>query len=222
MINKEFIRKLRLLLKEYIRKVGILFIGVMIMTFGGTILVVTELGGDSIVVFEQGFAVLLGLGIKDGLGTAILILNILLTIVVFFIDKKMINIGTIVVTFTAGPLVAFYLASNIIPEPTLFANRLILTLIGCIICSFGAAVYIFANVGYAPFEGIMMIVSKRFNIRFAIVKVVNDIILFGLGYLMGGIVGVGSIMTIIIFGPAIDFYLRLFNKRKNKNIIKPV
>jgi uncharacterized membrane protein YczE len=206
-------------IKEYFGKVTILIIGVIIMTFGGTILVIAEIGGDSILVFEQGFTFLIGLTMDD-LGIGILIINVIFLILVFFIDRKMINIGTVLVVVLVGPFVKFIMEMNIIPVPTSFGFKVLLSFIGCLIASLGVSIYIYANVGYAPFEGLMIIVKNKLNCRFVYVKVIGDVILFLLGWLMGGVVGLGSLMTLVIFGPMIEVYTRLLLKNKNKKLKK--
>ena len=74
MKNKKLLYKLLTLV------VGILFIGL-----GATIIVKSNIGGDSVIVLQQGFTLLIGLSLED-LGLGILILNSLFIVVLYLVD----------------------------------------------------------------------------------------------------------------------------------------
>ncbi len=195
---------------NYFERVVVLVIGVFIIAFGATLLVKSDIGGDSILVLQEGFTHLIGLDISK-LGTGILILNSFLIIVLFFMNKRMVNIGTFVISLLMGPLVTLYLKIPFLVTPDTFLFKFIVTITGIVISSLGVAIYIFANVGYSPYEGIILTIKDKFNLRFAYVKIAADIAMFSIGAILGGTFGVGSIMTIILFGPLIDIFGKLIN-----------
>ena len=110
-----------------------------------------------------------------------------------------------------GPLVTLYLKIPFLVTPDTFLFKFIVTITGIVISSLGVAIYIFANVGYSPYEGIILTIKDKFNLRFAYVKIAADIAMFSIGAILGGTFGVGSIMTIILFGPLIDIFGKLIN-----------
>lgn len=195
---------------NYWGRIILLVFGVSLIAYGATLLVTSTIGGDSVLVLQEGFTLLIGLKISK-LGTGILILNTLLIIVLFFMNKKMVSIGTFVTSLLMGPLVSLYskLPFMISPEHMFF--KILMSLVGITIASFGIAVYIFANVGYSPYEGILLTIGEKLKCRFAIVKICGDIVMFVIGALLGGTFGIGSIMTVILFGPLIDLFVKLIN-----------
>lgn len=187
---------------NYIYRIAILLVGLSILAIGATTLIVSSIGADSFLVFVDGISTTFT--IKTG--TTIFIVNGVLLLIVLLLNRKVIHIGTVIVTLSIGPLINFICDLGMIPEPNSFTMSLIMTLIACFVTALGIAIYMFANIGLAPFEAFIVSLQKRFKIRFAYMKIGCDVILFVGGWLLGGIIGVGSVMAILIFGPAIEFF----------------
>lgn len=198
-------KKLNLLIRLLL-----LLIGIIILGFGAAFLTSVGIGGDAVLVFEQGFAK----AINVNLGNGVLILNIIILIILFFLDRQMINIGTVITVLLIGPIINFFLKVNLFPNSSYLIIKILLCLIAILITAFGIALYLYANIGYAPFEGIIMAVKKKTKLEFRYIKIANDVILFIVGWVLGGTFGIGSIMTIFLFGPLIDFYTKLIKKIK--------
>lgn len=196
---------------KYTIRILLLVGGVMIMALGGSFLLLSNFGGDAILVFQQGVSKLLGFSI-DNIGYGILIINIAFAILMTILDKKMLNVGTVIVALLMGPLIQVVLTFNIFSEATNLTGQIIMNILGCLILSLGVSLYLHAKLGYAPFEGLLIIIQNRFKIRYSIVKMGSDVLLFLIGWSLGGLIGIGSLLTIIIVGPAVDFYLKLLSK----------
>lgn len=195
--------------KEYITQLILLLVAVFFIGVFAAFLVVANIGGDAVLVFEQGFARLL----KIDLGLAILILNVVLASVVFIIDRKKINVGTVVVAFLLGPFLQLVVNTGWIYDP--MGNiwmAILVDFLAIIGLSFSLALYIYANIGLSPFEAIVITIYERTKWRFALIKMTFDALLFIIGWLLGGVVGVGSIMTVVMLGPLIDLFTSLLKK----------
>lgn len=198
--------------KKFIYKLLVLTLGVAFIALGATILVKSNIGGDSVIVLQQGFTLLIGFTLDD-LGLGILILNSLLIIVLYLMNKKMVNIGTFITSLLIGPLVSLYSLLPFLKEPENLVFQILMTILGCIVTSLGIAIYIIANIGYSPYEGIMITIQEKTKVRFSIVKVLGDALMFGIGVLLGGKFGIGSIIAIILFGPLIELFLRILRPK---------
>ncbi|HHU55593.1 MAG TPA: hypothetical protein GXZ48_02730 [Acholeplasmataceae bacterium] len=198
-------KKINLFIRIILLLLGFIFLG-----FGAALLSEIGIGGDAVLVFEQGFARSLNIS----LGESVIILSLILLILMFFLDRKMINIGTVAGILLIGPIINFFIGLDIINKPSNLIIAIILNICACIITTFGIALYLYAKVGYTPFEGILLIIKDRTKISFRYIKIVNDALLFIIGWLLGGDFGVGSIITIFLFGPLIDFFVQLFKKTK--------
>ncbi|MFA7126707.1 MAG: hypothetical protein WC182_03995 [Bacilli bacterium] len=204
---------------EIIIRISLLMIAVCLIGLFAAFIVKANIGGDAVLVFEQGFAAIT----KMKLGIAILVINVLLTIVVFFVDRKKINVGTVIIAFLLGPFLQIILEMGWIYDPNGNIGISILIDFFAIIGLAGAlSIYIYANIGYSPFEAIVITIHERTGWRFAYIKMTHDGLLFLIGWLLGGIVGFGSLMTIVMLGPLIDLFIHLLEKTKWLPSIKKV
>lgn len=197
-------------LKEYSIRIGLLLLAVLIISFCGSVLVVAGIGGDAVLVFEQGISSVLQLEI----GTGILIINVVLSILLWIINKKMIHIGTFVVALLLGPMINLIIGWGWLPIPVSLLERIVMVFVAILFLSFALAIYIYANIGYSPFEGILLTIKQKVKMRFAFIKIINDASLFIIGWLLGGTIGIGSVMTVILLGPLIDLFTHLVKKTK--------
>ena len=194
-------------------KLILLLIAVSLVAFGASALVKSGIGGDAVLVFEQGVSVFF----KIDLGIMIMIINLVMTIILFIVNRKMVNIGTFVFIFVLGPLVSLFDKLPIFMNPETFPESLLIFSIGALFATFGVSLYLYTDVGYTAFEGILIEIKNRTKIRFAIIKIINDALLFIVGILLGGTFGWGSVISIFLFGPLIDGFVSLFKKT---NILK--
>jgi uncharacterized membrane protein YczE len=195
---------------NYIYRLLVLVLGVILIALGATIIVTSDIGGDSVVVLQQGFTDFFGI---EDLGLGILILNTLLIFVLYLMNKKMVNIGTFITSLLIGPLVSLYSLLPFLNQPDTLILQILMTIAGSVITSIGIAVYIIANIGYSPYEGIMITIKDKTKIRFSIVKIIGDVVMFGIGILLGGKFGIGSIIAIILFGPLIELFLKVLRPK---------
>lgn len=203
-------------MQSYFKRLIILITGALLMSFGGSLLLLSNIGSDAILVFEQGFSLSIGFS-PENIGYGVLIINAVLLIVMMFLDRKMLNIGTVIITILMGPVISLFLELDLIPYQIILYKQIITSLAGCIIISVGISLYLFANLGYAPFEGILICIQRKLKVRFSYIKIGADLVLFLLGWVLGGTIGIGSVFTIIIFGPLIDFLLMTYKKMSNTN-----
>lgn len=196
------------LIKKYYRNIIVLVIGVFFMALGGAMLVSANYGSDALMVFNQGMA----RTIKLPIGVAIIITNVVAFLVVLFINRKSIGLGTLAIAFLLGPLVDMLLKINILPTPVTFWGSAATLTVAFITGTLGIALYMYSNVGLSPFEGILITIKEKKKWRFAYIKIVNDAIFFTLGWLLGGVFGFASVITVFIYGPLIDFFTKMATK----------
>lgn len=201
------------LLKKYWKRVLMLFIGVILMALGGALFLVAGLGSDALMVLNQGFAVIFNLDV----GYGIIIGNCFFLIIMLVLDKKSFGLGTVAIALFLGLIVNLILDIGFMQKPDTVFSQYLLLFIGIVIGGAGIALYIESNLGYSPFEGILLYIEKKTNIHFWLLKIINDAIFFVVGYFLGGTFGIGSIITIFCYGPVIDFFKFIIVKIKNKN-----
>ena len=201
------------LIKKYYRNVIVLLLGVLLLSIGGALFLTANIGSDSLMVFNQGISVVL----KTKVGLAIMISNIIALFIIFFINKKTLGLGSLAIIFLLGPTIQIIKDANIFKTPNTLILQILMVLIGIVIGGLGLALYMYADLGLSPFEGIIVTISNETKVRFGIIKIIFDAIYFTTGALLGGVFGIGSIMTVFLYGPTLDMFMKLLKKT---NIIK--
>lgn len=197
----------------YMKKVIVCTVSLALLGIGCGINIVTSLGADPITVFYDGLSKVTGLSV----GFTASILNAILIVTVFCIKRKYINIGTVIYLFILGIFIDFGIwFYNCLEIPQTFFIRLVVSLIGCLICFIGLGGYMNADVGIDPWTALAIIVSEKTNKSFKLVKIYLDIITLILGWIMGGTLGIITIFCALVGGPVIQKSSELLDKILNK------
>ncbi len=193
----------------WVKKVLICTVSLILLGIGCGINIVTSLGADPITVFYDGLSKATGLSV----GITASVLNALLIITVFCINRKYINVGTLIYLFVLGIFIDFGIwIYNCLGIPQSFFPRLVASLIGCLICFIGLGGYMSTDIGIDPWTALAVIVSKKINKSFRLVKVSLDIITLILGWIMGGTVGIITLFCAVVGGPVIQKSAELLDK----------
>ncbi|MDD3383278.1 MAG: hypothetical protein WC123_00110 [Bacilli bacterium] len=185
------------------------FISVVLLGLGGYFFVTANIGSDALTVFNQGVATFLGLDF----GYGIIITNSFFILVMLFLRKDLISYGTFM-SLLIGPIVNFFTSISLLTTPDKIHLKILMLILGIILAALGIAIYISMKLGLSPFESVVVAIQEKLKTHFRYVKIIFDAILFIIGYLLGGIVGFGSIIAIITIGPLVDFFLLTFKKIK--------
>ncbi|MEA4821829.1 MAG: hypothetical protein VB122_06370 [Erysipelotrichales bacterium] len=185
------------------------FISVILLGLGGYLFVMANIGSDALTVFNQGVATFLNIDF----GYGIIITNSILIIVMFFVRRDLISYGTFM-SLLIGPIVNLFSSISLLVTPNSIYLKILMLVIGIIIAALGIAIYISMKLGLSPFESVVVAIQEKLKTHFRYVKIVFDAILFIIGYLLGGVVGFGSIIAIITIGPLVDLFILVFKKIK--------
>lgn len=193
-------------------KRGILFfVGLLALSLGSVHMIkVSKLG-------VQPFDVLyIGLHQKTSIsiGFASISIGILLLTVAFILNKQKLKIGTLLDVICLGLFVDLFLYLDFIITPTTFIWKVFFLIFGAVLISLGAALTIFSNLGAGPIDTFMLAIHKRFGLS---VKVATTFIEVGallVGLLLGGPIGIGTIVVCLLMGPMIEIFLITLQKGK--------
>ena len=137
------------------------------------------------------------------------LLNAILLVVVFFLNKHYIGIGTIINLFLIGYIVEFSHSTLqvLLPDPTLWC-RIILLCVGFIILTIGSAFYITADLGVSTYDAMALVMADKKIAKFQYCRIATDIVCVLIGFFLGAAVGVGTVMTAFLMGPFVAFFKR--------------
>ena len=189
-------------IKPPLLSVLFLFIGLSIFGFGHAILFGSNYGVSPWMVLAQGLAIEFGIGI--GLSIIVVSFGVLL----FWIPlKEKPGIGTFINFFVVAAVIEMTLPY--IPYQTDISLKLIQVFLGILVIGIGGSIYLIANLGPGPRDGLMTGISKKTEIPMAYVRNALEISVVIIGWSLGGTAGVGTLIFAIMIGPAIVAYMYL-------------
>ena len=159
-------------------------------------------------------------------GTLYVFVNAVLLIIVIFLDRKLVGLGTVVNLFLVGYLAEFVNngLAKVFPSGSI-GPRIICLIIGVLMLSFSAALYMPADMGVSTYDAIAMVMADKWHIlQFKYDRIITDFVCVALGvtlYYFSGqpiksvlaVVNIGTIITAFFMGPLIDIFTKNFTKR---------
>ncbi|MFI8813165.1 MULTISPECIES: membrane protein YczE [unclassified Streptomyces] len=102
----------------------------------------------------------------------------------------------------------------LIPQNLGLATRVGL-LIGCVVLNgLSVAIYVGARFGPGPRDGLMTGVSAATGLSIRLVRTLIEVTVLGVGWLLGGSAGVGTVLYALMVGPVTQFFLPRFSYRR--------
>lgn len=185
------------------RRIWMTVVGVMITGFSVGMFNFASFGMDPFQVLAHG----IWEHTPMGFGSFYTIVNLLMLVAIYFLDRTKIGLGTIINIFLLGYMVEFssWLWLYLIPESSLWLRYLFLAL-GIIVLCFGSALYYSANMGVSTYDAIALVMAERNVAKFQYCRIGTDLFCTIVGFLLGAIVGVGTVVTAFFMGPIIALF----------------
>ena len=206
-----------------VKRLVLFFIGMSIIQFGVALFLKTSIGSDSFTVFTEGLATVLNkTGLKDlsivhmitgraevTPGVANMIILIVLFIGILIVDRKRIKIGTLICVIGVGPIIDLGVkAVSYFPiESANIFVKMLLVLGGCFIIAVGFSIMSESDIGVAPNDIVPFIIKDKLNCQYRWVRIAFDATFLIVGFILGGKVGIGTIIAMLAIGPFIQFCL---------------
>ncbi len=186
-------------------KISFIFLvfGLLLFGFGQALLYGTNLGASPWLVFSQGLALFFGISV----GTSIFLVGLFILILWMPLKEKP-GVGTLANLLIVAAVIEVTLSNVLFPEE-LWLRWLILPL-SIFLTALGSATYLVAKLGPGPRDGLMTGLQRATGLPIAVVRNSIELFVLLLGWYLGGVVGVGTVIFALMIGPAISFSLRLF------------
>ena len=192
-------------LRPKISTVFYLVFGLFLFGIGEALLITANIGVSPWFVLHQGLA--LKTGYTIGITTFIVSVVVLLF---WFPLKQSPGIGTILNAILISVVIDISLF--ILPYPEDFFFQLIQVIIGILIIGLGSGYYLAANLGPGPRDGLMTGINKQTNQSLALIRTILELSAVGIGFYLGGIVGIGTIIYAISIGFSVSLGLFMIGK----------
>ena len=141
-------------------------------------------------------------------------ISILVGIIIVIIDAIMgegIGWATFGNVILIGTFLDMFEAMNIIPYATNLFSGLIMLLIGIALSALATVIYLKPALGSGPRDGLMLAINKRTSKSVGQVRVVIELSALFAGWLLGGSVGIGTVISGIGLSYAIQISFKMAN-----------
>lgn len=192
--------------KKFIKRIFICLFSVILFGLSSSFCIRSGFGTNSIVTFFGGISKTFNFDI----GISTNVINLILTIIVFCIDRKYINIGTIIYSCTMGFFINLFLSVLIVPENLIL--KILFATFGIIIYIIAIALFVWSNVGVNPWIAFASIFSKKFGKSFGKMKLCIDLFALICGICLDGKFGPITVITSLLCGFFVDKLLYFLNK----------
>ena len=112
------------------------------------------------------------------------------------------GIGTILNTIIVS--IVIDVSMPYLPVPELLAFQILQVTIGVVIVGLGSGFYLIANLGPGSRDGLMTGLQKKTNLPISLIRAILEISAVTVGWYLGGIVGIGTIIFALAIGPFVS------------------
>jgi uncharacterized membrane protein YczE len=182
--------------------------GLTLFGLGEGLLIVSFTGASPWSVLAQGIS----LNVDLSIGTITFLISICVLFLWIFLDQKP-GIGTVLNALIISVMID--LCIKFVPTPSDFIYQLILAICSVVLVGIGGGIYLVANLGPGPRDGLMIGLQKKTNLPIALVRALLEITVVTIGWYLGGIVGIGTLLFAFGIGPCVALGLYLVDKLFN-------
>ena len=183
--------------------------GLTLFGLGEGLLIVSLSGASPWSVLAQGIS----LNVNYSIGIITFIISIVVLMMWIPLKQKP-GMGTILNALIIAAMID--LCINFVPSPESFISQIILAITAVLTVGLGGGIYLVANLGPGPRDGLMIGLQKVSNLPIATVRAFIEISVVSVGWYLGGTVGIGTLLFAFGIGPAVALGLYLVDKIFNK------
>ena len=189
----------------------ILCFGLFLFGLGESLIITASAGMSPWTVLAEGLSVTTGLSI--GALTFLISLGVLLLWIPL---KQQAGIGTILNVIIIAAVIEWSLPY--LPHPESYAIQIIQAIVGTLVVGIASGIYLIANLGPGPRDGLMTGCQKATNLPIAWVRVFLEIVVISIGYALGGTIGLATIIFAFGVGPAVSLGLYFISSISKNNL----
>ena len=182
-----------------------LIFGLTIFGLGEGLLILSTTGNSPWSVLAEGIS----LNSRLSIGAATFFVSVGVLFLWIFLKQKP-GLGTIFNIIVIAAMIDFTL--NYFQPPSSIFIKYLLAVLAVILVGLGSGIYLVANLGPGPRDGLMTGLTKTTNLPIALVRAFLEITVVIIGWYLGGTVGVGTLIFAFGIGPCVALGLFLVGK----------
>lgn len=181
-----------------------LLAGLWLFGTGEAMLVTAGLGNSPWTVFAQGMAEQTHLSIgsmTNLIGAAVLLLWIPL--------RQRPGLGTVLNVLLIGT--SLDVSLPLLPVPGSPAARIGMCVGGILVVALGSGLYLRCGLGPGPRDGLMTGIARVSGWPLGVARALIETVVLAVGWLLGGVAGIGTLLFAVFIGPAVHIAVRLLS-----------
>ena len=183
--------------------------GLTLFGLGEGLLIVSFTGASPWSVLAQGIS--LNVNLSIGIITFFISVGVLFLWIPL---KQKPGIGTVLNAIIIAVMIDVCIA--FVPTPDNYFSQILLAVVAVLTVGLGGGIYLVANLGPGPRDGLMIGLQEKTNLPIAAVRAFLEISVVAAGWYLGGTVGIGTLLFAFGIGPAVALGLFLVDKTFNK------
>jgi len=192
-------------LKPKISTFFFLCFGLALFGLGEGLLIVSAAGASPWSVLAQ------GIHLNVGFSVGIITIFISVVVLIFWLPlNQKPGIGTILNALIIGLMIDICI--KFVPTPENYIFQLLLAIMAVLTVGLGGGIYLVANLGAGPRDGLMIGLQQKTNLPIAAVRAFLEITVMSIGWYLGGTVGVGTLLFAFGIGPSVALGLFIVGK----------
>jgi uncharacterized membrane protein YczE len=197
-------------MKPPLVSVMFLIIGLVVFGLGEALLITAGVGVSPWTVFAEGLTNLTGWSL--GFATFVISAMVLLLWIPL---KQAPGIGTILNAVIIALVLEFMLP--LLPTFESYIVNVVLALLGVLVTGVGGAIYLVANLGPGPRDGLMTGLQSVTQLPIAVVRTFLEVTVVAIGWMLGGTLGLGTVFFALGIGPAMALGMQILHLRSAKH-----
>jgi uncharacterized membrane protein YczE len=194
----------------FIRDFVVIQIGFLLYGLGIALIVRANLGTGTWLVLEVALANIFSIKI----GTMTVYMGFIVLIIALVL-REQVGWGTLGNILSIGPWLNLFLDLISTPKDNL-GLQIGMFLLGVLIQGVATAVYIGVDAGAGPRDSLMLAIHRTTGVSLRVARGAIEIIVVLIGWLLGGPLGLGTVIFALLIGPSVQWAFKLFHVQQHK------
>ncbi len=187
---------------ELCRRFGQLLLGLVAAGVGIALVVRSDLGLGPWDVLHQGIAE------RSGIPMGMVVIAVGVIVLALWVPlRQRLGVGTVINVLVVGTVLDLSLA--VLPDFHGLVFRVTLMVAGVVAVGLGSGLYLGTGLGPGPRDGVMTSLAAR-GPSIRLVRTGIELSALALGWVLGGTVGIGTVVFALAIGPLVQFFLSRF------------
>jgi len=195
----------------FIRDFIVIQIGFLLYGLAIALIIRANLGTGTWVVLEVALANILGIQI----GTMTVYMGFFVLFIALAL-REQVGWGTLGNILSIGPWLNLFLALIGTPEGSL-PLQIGMFFSGILVQGIATAVYIGVDAGAGPRDSLMLAIQRTTGVSIRLARGAIEVIVVLIGWLLGGPLGIGTVVFALLIGPSVQWAFKLFKVQPHRS-----